>query len=183
MLARRLDEHGPIDILVNNAGIIRRADAVDFTEADWDDVIDVNLKALFFLSQAFARQVIAGRPRGAHRQHRLAAVASRAASASPSYTAVEARRRRADPAARQRMGGQGHQRQRHRAGLHRDQQHRGAARRSRPQHGDPRPHPGRPLGRAVRHRRRRRLPARRRPTTCTAPSSPSTAAGWRAEDR
>ena len=38
------DEHGPIDGLVNNAGIIRRADAVDFTEADWDDVMDVNLK-------------------------------------------------------------------------------------------------------------------------------------------
>ena len=46
---------GPLDILVNNAGIIRRADAVDFTEADWDEVIDVNLKAVFFLSQAFAR--------------------------------------------------------------------------------------------------------------------------------
>ena len=50
---------GPIDILVNNAGIIRRADAVDFTEADWDEVMDVNLKAVFFLSQAFARSVFA----------------------------------------------------------------------------------------------------------------------------
>ena len=50
------DEHGPIDGLVNNAGIIRRADAVDFTEADWDDVMDVNLKSLFFLCQAFAQQ-------------------------------------------------------------------------------------------------------------------------------
>ncbi|HCL65597.1 MAG TPA: 2-deoxy-D-gluconate 3-dehydrogenase [Rhizobium sp.] len=49
----------PIDILVNNAGIIRRADAVDFTEADWDEVMDVNLKAVFFLSQAFARAVFA----------------------------------------------------------------------------------------------------------------------------
>ncbi len=47
------------DILVNNAGIIRRADAVDFTEADWDDVIDVNLKALFFTSQAFAKAALA----------------------------------------------------------------------------------------------------------------------------
>jgi 2-deoxy-D-gluconate 3-dehydrogenase len=52
-------EHGPIDILVNNAGIIRRADAVDFTESDWDDVLDVNLKSVFLLSQAFARQVLA----------------------------------------------------------------------------------------------------------------------------
>jgi 2-dehydro-3-deoxy-D-gluconate 5-dehydrogenase len=53
-----------IDILVNNAGIIRRADAVDFTEADWDEVIDVNLKAVFFLSQAFARAVFARGGRG-----------------------------------------------------------------------------------------------------------------------
>ena len=46
---------GRVDILVNNAGIIRRADAVDFTEADWDAVMDVNLKSVFFLTQAFAR--------------------------------------------------------------------------------------------------------------------------------
>jgi 2-deoxy-D-gluconate 3-dehydrogenase len=50
---------GPLDILVNNAGIIRRADAVDYTEADWDAVIDVNLKAVFFLCQSFARQAFA----------------------------------------------------------------------------------------------------------------------------
>jgi len=53
------EKAGPIDILVNNAGIIRRADAVDFAEADWDEVMDVNLKAVFFLSQAFARAVFA----------------------------------------------------------------------------------------------------------------------------
>ena len=44
---------------MNNAGIIRRADSVDFTEADWDAVIDVNLKAVFFLCQAFARAAFA----------------------------------------------------------------------------------------------------------------------------
>jgi len=49
---------GHVDILVNNAGIIRREDAVDFSEADWDDVINVNLKTLFFLSQAAAREFI-----------------------------------------------------------------------------------------------------------------------------
>src|SRR5262245_31522625 len=43
---------GQIDILVNNAGIIRRNAAVDFTEADWDAVVDVNLKSVFFLTQA-----------------------------------------------------------------------------------------------------------------------------------
>ncbi|HEX5932723.1 MAG TPA: SDR family NAD(P)-dependent oxidoreductase, partial [Pseudorhizobium sp.] len=54
---------GGVDILVNNAGIIRRADAVDFSEADWDAVMDVNLKTVFFLSQAFARHRIAeGKP-------------------------------------------------------------------------------------------------------------------------
>jgi 2-deoxy-D-gluconate 3-dehydrogenase len=53
---------GKVDILVNNAGIIRRADALDFTEADWDAVMDTNLKTAFFLSQAVARQwVSAGR--------------------------------------------------------------------------------------------------------------------------
>src|SRR3546814_4353919 len=50
---------GRIDILVNNAGIIRRADAVDFTEADWDAVMDTNLKTLFFLCQAVGRHMIA----------------------------------------------------------------------------------------------------------------------------
>jgi 2-deoxy-D-gluconate 3-dehydrogenase len=55
------DRHGPIDILVNNAGIIRRADAVDFTESDWDAVIDLNLKAVFFLCQALARRAIAAK--------------------------------------------------------------------------------------------------------------------------
>lgn len=53
---------GAIDVLVNNAGIIRRADSLDFTEADWDAVIDTNLKSAFFLSQAVARTwVDAGR--------------------------------------------------------------------------------------------------------------------------
>lgn len=46
---------GALDILVNNAGIIRRNDLADFTEDDWDAVIDTNLKTLFFLSQAAAR--------------------------------------------------------------------------------------------------------------------------------
>ncbi len=52
-------ELGGLDILVNNAGIIRRADAVDFTEADWDAVIDTNLKSAFFLCQAVGRHMIA----------------------------------------------------------------------------------------------------------------------------
>jgi 2-deoxy-D-gluconate 3-dehydrogenase len=55
---------GPLDGLVNNAGIIRRADAVDFSEADWDDVMDVNLKTLFFLSQSFGRKALGEGRRG-----------------------------------------------------------------------------------------------------------------------
>jgi 2-deoxy-D-gluconate 3-dehydrogenase len=59
-----LDACGHIDVLVNNAGAIRRNDALDFTEADWDSVTGVNLKTVFFLSQAAARQFIAQRSGG-----------------------------------------------------------------------------------------------------------------------
>lgn len=65
------DEHGPIDGLVNNAGIIRRADALEFGEADWDDVMDVNLKTLFVLCQAFGRRLV-----GAGRRGKIVNVAS-----------------------------------------------------------------------------------------------------------
>jgi len=58
IIAGALAMSGRVDILVNNAGTIRRCDAVDFTEADWDDVLNVNLKTLFFLSQAVAREFI-----------------------------------------------------------------------------------------------------------------------------
>jgi 2-dehydro-3-deoxy-D-gluconate 5-dehydrogenase len=53
-----LDRLGGLDILVNNAGIIRRADSLDFSEADWDAVIDTNLKSVFFLCQAAGRHMI-----------------------------------------------------------------------------------------------------------------------------
>jgi 2-deoxy-D-gluconate 3-dehydrogenase len=55
---------GHLDILINNAGTIRRCDAIDFSEKDWDEVMDLNLKSLFFLSQAVARQFIAQRSGG-----------------------------------------------------------------------------------------------------------------------
>ncbi len=53
-----VEAYGRIDILVNNAGIIRRNPSIDFTEKDWDEVMDINLKTLFFLSQAVARQFL-----------------------------------------------------------------------------------------------------------------------------
>ncbi len=55
---RIVSELGRLDILVNNAGIIRRAPALDFSEQDWDDVINLDVRALFFLSQAAARVMV-----------------------------------------------------------------------------------------------------------------------------
>jgi 2-deoxy-D-gluconate 3-dehydrogenase len=53
-----LENFGKLDILINCAGIIRRAPAVHFSEKDWDDVMNVNLKSLFFLCQAVAREMM-----------------------------------------------------------------------------------------------------------------------------
>ena len=64
IVAAVLQTFDKIDILVNNAGIIRRNDALQFDEDDWDDVLNVNLKSVFFLSQAVARHVIEGGRRG-----------------------------------------------------------------------------------------------------------------------
>ncbi len=59
IVSKAVEMFGHIDILVNNAGIIRREDSINFTEKDWDDVMNVNAKTLFFLSQAVARRFIA----------------------------------------------------------------------------------------------------------------------------
>lgn len=86
MAAAEVFDDAAIDILVNNAGLIRRADAVDFTEADWDAVMDMNLKAVFFTCQAFARAIFARGGRG-----RIVNVASllsfQGGIRVPSYTA------------------------------------------------------------------------------------------------
>jgi 2-deoxy-D-gluconate 3-dehydrogenase len=58
IVERVVSELGRVDILVNNAGIIRRESSLEFSEKDWDDVFDVNLKSLFFLSQAVAREYV-----------------------------------------------------------------------------------------------------------------------------
>ena len=58
ILSKVIEEFGQVDILVNNAGIIRREDAIQFTEKDWDDVMNINLKTVFFLSQACAKEFI-----------------------------------------------------------------------------------------------------------------------------
>jgi len=77
---------GPVDILVNNAGIIRRADAVDFSEQDWDDVMNVNLKVLFFLSQAAAKRMIADN-RGGKIINTASMLSYQGGIRVPSYTA------------------------------------------------------------------------------------------------
>lgn len=59
MAAQSVFADQDIDILINNAGIIRREDSTEFSESDWDDVMDVNLKSVFFTCQAFARAALA----------------------------------------------------------------------------------------------------------------------------
>lgn len=58
IVSEAVETFGGIDILVNNAGIIRRNDALEFTEDDWDSVVDVNLKTTFFLTQAVGRRFV-----------------------------------------------------------------------------------------------------------------------------
>ena len=58
IMDKTVETFGKVDILVNNAGIIRRADAIEFSEKDWDDVMNINVKTVFFFSQAAAKQFI-----------------------------------------------------------------------------------------------------------------------------
>jgi 2-dehydro-3-deoxy-D-gluconate 5-dehydrogenase len=64
IVGKAVEAFGRLDILVNNAGIIIRNKSVDFTEEQWDDVVNINLKTLFFLSQAAARQFISQKSYG-----------------------------------------------------------------------------------------------------------------------
>ncbi|WBU56172.1 2-dehydro-3-deoxy-D-gluconate 5-dehydrogenase KduD [Paracoccus sediminicola] len=85
MAAKDVFSAEPIDILVNNAGTIRRDDIEEFSEADWDEVMDVNLKALFFTCQAFARAAL---PRGSGKIVNIASLLSfQGGIRVPSYTA------------------------------------------------------------------------------------------------
>jgi 2-deoxy-D-gluconate 3-dehydrogenase len=78
---------GHLNILVNNAGIIRRAPALEFSETDWDDVLQIDLKAAFFLSQAAARVMI---PKGYGKIINIASMLSfQGGILVPSYTAAK----------------------------------------------------------------------------------------------
>ena len=59
LIAKTVEAFGHLDILVNNAGLIRREDALAFSEKDWDDVMNLNIKSVFFMSQAAAKHFIA----------------------------------------------------------------------------------------------------------------------------
>jgi 2-deoxy-D-gluconate 3-dehydrogenase len=78
---------GRLDILVNNAGIIRRAPALEFSEADWDDVIQINLRSVFFLAQAAGRVMV---PQGGGKIINVASMLSfQGGILVPSYTAAK----------------------------------------------------------------------------------------------
>ena len=85
LVAETVEAFGKFDILVNNAGIIRRAPFLEFTEDDWDAVMDVNLKHVFLLSQEAARHMV---PRGSGKIIHIASMLSyQGGILVPSYTA------------------------------------------------------------------------------------------------
>jgi 2-deoxy-D-gluconate 3-dehydrogenase len=87
VVAQVVEGLGGLDILVNNAGIIRRAPALEFSEDDWDAVIHVNLKTVFFLSQAAARAMV---ERGGGKIVHIASVLSyQGGILVPAYTAAK----------------------------------------------------------------------------------------------
>jgi 2-deoxy-D-gluconate 3-dehydrogenase len=124
LLDRAVAEFGHIDILVNNAGLIRREDAINFSERDWDDVMDLNIKSVFFMSQAAAKHFIA-QGNGGKINIAYALVPGRYPRAV--LHRVQKRRDGRDPPAGKRVGETQHQRQCDCAGLHGDQQHAAAA--------------------------------------------------------
>ena len=86
IVAETVEKLGGIDILVNNAGIIRRAPLMEFTEKDWDDVMEVNLRSVFLLSQAAARVMI-GQGRGGKIVNLASMLSFQGGILVPSYTA------------------------------------------------------------------------------------------------
>jgi 2-deoxy-D-gluconate 3-dehydrogenase len=85
VVAQTVTGLGKLDILVNNAGMIRRADSLEFSEKDWDDVMNVNLKSLFFMCQAAGRVMV---PQGSGKIINICSMLSfQGGIRVPSYTA------------------------------------------------------------------------------------------------
>jgi 2-deoxy-D-gluconate 3-dehydrogenase len=84
---RTIAELDKLDILVNNAGINRRSPVLEFSEEDWDDVVQVNLKALFFLSQAAAR--VMAKQGGGKIIHIASMMSFQGGMRIPAYTAAK----------------------------------------------------------------------------------------------
>jgi 2-deoxy-D-gluconate 3-dehydrogenase len=82
---KALDSMGSIDILINCAGIIRRAPLLEFSEKDWDDVMNINIRTLFFLSQAAAK-VMVKQGRGGKIINVASMLSFQGGSLVPSYT-------------------------------------------------------------------------------------------------
>jgi 2-dehydro-3-deoxy-D-gluconate 5-dehydrogenase len=87
-IGRVVEEAGDIDILVNNAGTIRRADSLEFSEGDWDAVMNTNLRTVFFLSQAVAKRWVAA-GRGGKIINVVSMLAFQGGLRVPSYTAAK----------------------------------------------------------------------------------------------
>lgn len=109
-------EYGHIDILVNNAGLIRREDAIDFTEKDWDDVMNLNIKSVFFMSQAAAKHFIARGNGG--KIINIASMLSFGRHSRSVLYRVEKRRNGNNASDGERVGETQYQCKRHRAGLY-----------------------------------------------------------------
>jgi 2-deoxy-D-gluconate 3-dehydrogenase len=88
LFAEAVEKLGRVDILVNNAGIIRRAPAVDFSDKDWDDVIQINLNAVFKLARAAGRHMI-GSGRGGKIISTASLLAFQGGILVPSYAAAK----------------------------------------------------------------------------------------------
>lgn len=157
MAARDLFDGSDYSILVNNAGIIRRADSTDLSEEDWDAVMDVNLKALFFTTQSFARALLA-RGEGGSVVNIASLLSFQGGIRVASYTASKHGVAGVTKILANEWAAKGINVNAIGARLHRHEQHRGAARRSGAQSRHPRAHSGRALGRTGRHRRHGGLP-------------------------
>jgi len=86
VVSQTVDQLGSIDILFNNAGIIRRAPFLEFSEKDWDEVMDINIKAVFLLSQAVAK-VMVRQGRGGKIINTASMLSFQGGILVPSYTA------------------------------------------------------------------------------------------------